>query len=125
MTPTSGPIGSVRTTAVPGPEMSSGSSAMNSPMVGVVLVDRGDELHLALGLRDRLAHLQRDQLGQLLGLLTVDVGGPGQHGAALSSGVIAPGAVRRRAACDEVVQFGIRDLRVLRERSPVDGSMVV
>ena len=95
-------------------------------MVGVVLIDRGDQRHLALGLRDRLTHFDGEELGQLVGLRTVDLGGSGEHGDTLLHRCGPPGAVRRRAACDEIAELGIRDFRVLGELfagGRVDGAV--
>jgi len=82
--------------------------------------------HLALGLPDRLAHFEGQELGQLVGLFTMDLGGAGQHGSALLRRGCPPGAVRRRAASDQIGQLGIRELLVLRDLFPggrVDGGV--
>ena len=62
-------------------------------VVGVVLVDRGAEVDLAEGLLDRLAHLARDDLRELLAALGVQLGDPGDDLRPLLDGRVAPPAL--------------------------------
>ena len=67
-------------------------------VVGVVLVDRGAEVDLAEGLLDRLAHLARDDLRELLAALGVQLRDAGDDLRALLDARAAPPAPMRRHA---------------------------
>ena len=75
---------------------------------GVVLVDRGRQLHLRLRLGDRLAHLERRQLGQLARVLTVQVGHPRQQRRAVGQIGAAPGLVGHERACEGLLHVRVR-----------------
>ena len=121
MIPSSGPTGSLRTSALPPMPGPAGVGEQRRALVGVVAVDRGDELELALALAQRLAHLAGDDRGELVGPLVVEVGDPVQHPRALVLAVVRHSAyaawLRASASCTSAsVAVGYSF-----STSPVDG----
>ncbi|SIH88655.1 Uncharacterised protein [Mycobacteroides abscessus subsp. abscessus] len=76
-------------------------------VVGEVPVDVRAQGHLALALGHRLAHLELDHLGELLGAVGVDVGDPGEQCGTLGDRGPAPLRERRRRPVE-----GGEDLRI-------------
>ena len=72
--PSSGPTGSLRISAVPGPRAERGVRQERGPLVGVVPVDAHHQQDLALGLAGGLAHLPGNQRGQLIDPFGVQLG---------------------------------------------------
>ncbi len=62
-------------------------------VVCIPLIDRGRELYFALGLADRLTHLQGDRSGQFVCALCVQFGGLAQDCRTLLWRTVAPGQV--------------------------------
>ena len=95
-------------------------------VVGVVAVDRADEVELAEGLLDRLAHLAHDDLRELLAPLDVQLADPADERRALGdTRRRRPRLVRLVGAGDRVAQLVVGDVAYSLTVSPVAGLTTV